>query len=63
MVLVCNNRPAALQVLAFLEETASTDCRRLARMRHQGHRLDNLQQNTRWQHAAKRIDQLVKQAG
>ena len=59
MVLVCNNRPAALEVLDFLEKTEPAVSPRLKTMRHCGQVMPDLLSDSRWQSTKQRINQLT----
>ena len=59
MVLVCNDREGALEVLEHLKQTGHQGSPRLQRLRHSGQASINLQHDPRWVQAVKELEDLV----
>lgn len=60
MLLVCNNRPAALQVLRYLEATEHPGSARIQRMSAKGcYHPDQVRSTERWQRASDSASQLI----
>nr|WP_299201761.1 beta-N-acetylhexosaminidase [uncultured Amphritea sp.] len=60
MLLVCNNRPAALQVLRYLEATEHPGSARIQRMSATGcYHPDQIRSTERWQRASDSASQLI----